>query len=366
MAVRRRYLHDWIFYMVAWSVITIFYAFFFITNLRAILILLNLDDAARKDEITTYFISDFQYIEALLFGLLFGSATFVVNLLVDKTTIHKLNYGKIIIIKTILYFVAVMLTFLLISLILKSLQMVPESLGDVLRNGTIPPSIWLATGVFFILSTLQINFLALMNKKFGQGNLLKIFMGKYHRPVVENRLFLFLDLNDSTSIAERLGHVKYSELLQDCFLQLNELLAKAGAEIYQYVGDEAVLTWRNHDRKVVVKPVRLFFDFKKRLEGRAQHFKDRYELVPEFKAGLHGGMVTVAEVGDIKREIAYHGDVVNTASRLRSACSEFGKKFLTSNFFGSKVLAEYGYEVREIGTIHLKGKAADVIVFSIE
>jgi adenylate cyclase len=54
--------------------------------------------------------------------------------------------------------------------------------------------------------------------------------------------------------------------------------------------------------------------------------------VPEFKAGVNAGVVTVAEIGDLKREIAYHGDVVNTAARLRSACNEFDKQLLASEY----------------------------------
>jgi adenylate cyclase len=38
--------------------------------------------------------------------------------------------------------------------------------------------------------------------------------------------------------------------------------------------------------------------------------------VPEFKGALHGGNVVVSEVGKYKSEIAYHGDVLNTTSRM--------------------------------------------------
>ncbi|WP_219011061.1 hypothetical protein [Aquimarina litoralis] len=47
---------------------------------------------------------------------------------------------------------------------------------------------------------------------------------------------MFLDLNSSTSIAEKIGHMKYSQLIQDCFDQL-DMTEDFGAEIYQYVGD---------------------------------------------------------------------------------------------------------------------------------
>lgn len=66
-------------------------------------------------------------------------------------------------------------------------------------------------------------------------------------PIEEDRTFMFLDLNNSTGIAERLGHVKYSRFLQKCFDDLNQVLQKYDAQIYQYVDDEVVLTWKNED-----------------------------------------------------------------------------------------------------------------------
>ena len=42
------------------------------------------------------------------------------------------------------------------------------------------------------------------------------------------------------------------------------------------------------------------------------------------------GMVTAVEVGDIKRDIAYHGDTLNTAARIQSICNSYEKKFLSS------------------------------------
>lgn len=89
-----------------------------------------------------------------------------------------------------------------------------------------------------------INFIVLMAKKFGPGHMFQIIMGRYHKPSTENRIFMFLDLKDSTTIAEKLGHIIYSKLLQQCFFDLNKLIPNSRAEIYQYVGDEAVLTWK--------------------------------------------------------------------------------------------------------------------------
>lgn len=82
-----------------------------------------------------------------------------------------------------------------------------------------------------------------IDRKLGQGVLLKFLLGQYYQPKEEERVFLFMDLKSSTFYAEKLGHFKYSRLIQDCFKDISSAVVKNHAQIYQYVGDEVVLTW---------------------------------------------------------------------------------------------------------------------------
>ena len=61
-----------------------------------------------------------------------------------------------------------------------------------------------------------------LQQKFGPGNMGKIFLGKYHTPKTESRVFMFLDLKSSTYIAEKLGESKYHEFLRDVFADITE------------------------------------------------------------------------------------------------------------------------------------------------
>ncbi len=366
----KRYFYDWLFYVVLWVVVTLFYTFITLSLIRAIIEYVNIEGTIIYSQGLQYIISYYQYIEALLFGILFGTATFGINLVVDYSSINKLSFGKTIIIKTLLYFVAIAVIFVLMAGIIMTSGLTPftpEEYRDFVFVNPMPKRFYIAVGGFFIMSTLLINFIALVSKKFGPGQMLLIFLGKYNKPITENRIFMFLDLNDSTTIAEKLGHIIYSKLLQECFLDLNKLIPKSGAEIYQYVGDEAVLTWKikNYDENFM-KPIRLFYYFKRRLDRKAKYYQNKFGVIPEFKAGLNAGVVTVAEIGDIKREIAYHGDVVNTASRLRDACNEFGKKLLASTYVIRNINKTDLYNVNEIGEVNLKGKVNSIKVYSIE
>jgi adenylate cyclase len=70
----------------------------------------------------------------------------------------------------------------------------------------------------------------------------------------------------------------------------------------------------------------MFFGCEKRIQNGSDYYLDNYVAVREFKAGLHSGMVTAVEICP-KREIAYHGDTLNTTARIQSLCSQYGKTY---------------------------------------
>ncbi|MCK5102517.1 MAG: hypothetical protein KAR17_06865, partial [Cyclobacteriaceae bacterium] len=274
----RRLFYDWLFYVIMWSVVTLFYTFIVLSMMLSIIDLMNVADQIQSVPTLSYTVSNYQYVEGLLFGILFGTATFGINLAVDYTPIHKLSFGKTIIIKTLLYFLAIAVIFVLMAEIIMTSGMsplTPEQYSEFILG--LPASIYIAVGGFFIMSTLLINFIALVSKKFGPGQMFLIFLGRYKKPITENRIFMFLDLKNSTTIAEKLGHIIYSKLLQQCFLDMNKLIPKSEAEIYQYVGDEAVLTWKIKSFDLnFIKPIQLFFSFKKKLEKKAKYYKTKF------------------------------------------------------------------------------------------
>ncbi len=222
------------------------------------------------------------------------------------------------------------------------------------------------TLVFYsAIVSILISFISEVNKKFGPGILLKLFLGKYHNPKVEEKIFMFLDLKSSTTYAEKLGHIRYSELIQDCFTDLNSLVLKYKAEIYQYVGDEAVLTWTIKEGLEDANYLHFYFAFRDKINSKAEYYKEKYGLVPEFKAGVNGGDITVAEIGDIKREIAYHGDVINTAARIQGECNTYNEKLIISEFLAKKINRESKFVVTDLSTIRLKGKKNLVKIYRV-
>jgi len=95
---------------------------------------------------------------------------------------------------------------------------------------------------FILWGTITL-FLLQVNDKFGSGILLKFLAGNYHQPKKEERIFMFMDMRSSTTIAEKIGNEKYFNLLNDVFADITNTIINYEGEIYQYVGDEIVISW---------------------------------------------------------------------------------------------------------------------------
>ena len=222
-----------------------------------------------------------------------------------------------------------------------------------------------AASVYTAIMIFVISFIKQMNTKFGPGVLLPMLLGKFRRPHIEHRVFLFMDLKDSTSYAEKLGSIKYSEMIQDCFMDVNRVIPPYNAEIYQYVGDEVVLSWISDEAVQNMNCIKFFFAFQNQLEGKRKYYEAKYDCLPQFKAGANIGEITVAEVGDIKREIAYHGDTINTASRIQSMCNQFGESFLISEALKNEINWQNNFTTELLGSITLRGKQKEVELYAV-
>ena len=120
------------------------------------------------------------------------------------------------------------------------------------------------------------------------------------------------------------------------------------------------------DRNAVQNSVSLYFEFQRKLHEKSSVFESKFGFTPEFKAGINEGKVTVAEVGHFKREIAYHGDVLNTGARIQAMCNEFGRKLLVSEIFANQLKGTSEFKKELMGKINLKGKQKAIEIYAIE
>lgn len=204
------------------------------------------------------------------------------------------------------------------------------------------------------------------NTKFGEGNLWNMIRGKYQTPKIENRVFMFVDLNGSTTIAEKLGEEKYHALLQTYFADITNPILDNKGQIYQYVGDEIIISWEYEEGIADCRCLECFFAMRKKIQQHAVTYEKVYGVVPEFKAGLHFGKVVVGEVGIIKRDITFSGDVLNTTSRIQGKCKEFNAAIIASGELMSAMQTSGRYTVRFLGSIQLRGKEKDIELAAVE
>jgi adenylate cyclase len=204
-----------------------------------------------------------------------------------------------------------------------------------------------------------------INHLLGEGILWKFVRGKYHKPREEERIFMFLDMKSSTTIAEQLGHVRFYILLDELFHEVSQPVLQTKAEIYQYVGDEVVLTWEVEQGLENMNCLKAFFLFRENLRKNGEHYLKNFGVIPEFKAGLHFGKVVSAQIGDLKREIVYNGDVLNTTARIQSECNKYQRDCLISGMLMNRLKQTNGFQWEWIDTVTLKGKETEVELFSV-
>lgn len=219
---------------------------------------------------------------------------------------------------------------------------------------------WLAMVILTLIALL-------VNDKYGPGVFASFILGKYFHPKREERIFMFLDLRGATTIAEQLEESRYFNFLKDVFRDSTPAILKSKGEIYQYVGDEIVVSWKKDTGTLNANCLQCFFDIKQRLLDNAFYYREKYDgIVPEFRAGLHFGFVMVGEIGVVKRDIAYSGDVLNTAARIQSKCKELGVNILISkNLLVGLGALPKAFKPREIGEIDLRGKQYTLMLYTM-
>jgi len=218
--------------------------------------------------------------------------------------------------------------------------------------------------VWFYASCLLNNMFRAMVRKIGIGNFFQWLVGTLNKPRVEKRIFMFVDMKSSVTIAEKLKHKKFSYLVQDVFSDLAIVENYSGA-IYQYLGDGAIISW---DLKRGVRNnncIKAFFAFQKVIERRKIFYNMRYGMVPEFKAGLHVGDIMVLQVGRFKRDISYNGDTLNTTARIESMCNEYKQNLLISGVLYETLRNQDEFKCEEVGNLKLKGKSRGVQVYKV-
>lgn len=218
--------------------------------------------------------------------------------------------------------------------------------------------------IYFYLTAFLINFLKAVRKKVGRANFKNWMLGLLNKPTEQERIFMFLDMKYSTALAEKLSHRKFSYLIQDVFNDMS-IVDNYHGEIYQYLGDGAIITWSIKNGLQQNNFLKAFFAFSRLIEKRRRYYMRKYKTVPEFKAGIHAGKVMVLQVGQIRSDISFNGDTINTAARIEAQCNEHRHNLLISGDLYNKIKNKKGFQFSNAGNIKLKGKKRGVEIYKV-
>ena len=224
------------------------------------------------------------------------------------------------------------------------------------------PEVMVATA---IVPVILFGILLQLIRLVGDRTVRNIVLGRYHRPHLEERFVLFVDIVGSTPLAERLGPAAVHDFLNRVFQTASGPIDDYLGEVYQYVGDEIVITWTVAEGRASALPLACFFAVDRALERLAHDFERDFGAVPRLRAALHAGPVIAGEVGGSRRSIVFHGDVMNTASRLENATRDLQRPFLVSEDALRRLEGSEAYALEDLGPQQLRGRAAPMRVYAV-
>ncbi len=290
----------------------------------------------------------------LVIGVLGSSYIAAVELYISNPRNRRIGFITRIAKKTSMY--TVFLAFLILLVISGSRSIQYDmSYGDYLASDAFYSLVFREDFHIMILYTLLISsgiiFSNQLSRKMGQGVLWNFVAGNYHNPKEEERIFMFLDLKDSTNIAEKLGNVEFSNLINDFLYDITPSIINTSGIIYRYVGDEVVVSWRMRQGLRKANCIRTSFLAKYAIKRQREKYLHQYGLVPAFTTGYHCGPVVVGEIGEVKSQIAFSGEVMYLTSTIESECKTESVDNLISGDLLKRISLPDIYEMHPVTAI---------------
>lgn len=302
-------------------------------------------------------------------GMLMGWVQGYVEVTILKNYFNSFSFSKKVLVKFLIYLLSIISFIVLLTIvsncIIEKVQPFNIVIYQSLVNFISTFAFW--SIVIYVGSIILFTvFIAEISDHLGQGVLMNFVFGKYHKPNEEERIFMFLDMNSSTMIAERLGNIKYFSLLKEYFSDMSNAIVQTKGEVYQYVGDEIVISWEVADGLENANCLKCFFDIKKAIRENKEKYLTEYKFFPTFKAGIHMGRVASGEIGTLKQDILYTGDVLNSTARIQGYCSLMNAEILVSKEVKSKLENYSEFEFQDIGFQSLRGRDKGMQIFVCE
>ena len=310
----------------------------------------------------------FHYINGAIIGFVLGLLIAFLELFVFARGAKRIKFIWLLAIRTLLYFVLVTVIIFNVTVFA---QMFLNDFGylDTIRADFIQSYLYsgrFLTAVFSaLIFSFSVNFVRMISRKMGQGMLVSYILGTYYAPVHQARIIMFINVIGSKKIVHELGPDKLHKFLSDLYYDLTEPVVFNQGIIYEYIEDLMVITWAMDKGLRNANCVRAFFDFQKTIELHKEKYLNKYGFIPNVRASLHTGSVVRAEIGEVKTQIVFHGDTMNTTARILSKCNQLKISLLASDQLIRMIGLPRIYEKKSVGEIELRGKQEPLKLFEI-
>ncbi len=226
-------------------------------------------------------------------------------------------------------------------------------------------STFLQDATFSLVAALLINFSIRIHSLAGTRVLLNFLLGRYHRPLREQQVFMFVDFLDARGLSNRLGDIRAQSLICAVFFDIDGLIGESGGEIHRYIADELVVTWPFGRATKGARCVECALGIAALLRANSEHYRNVHGEAPCLRIALHGGPIVVSEIGDDRREIVYFGDTINTTARLRGLAKNIQRSLVISAALLEHMRLPDGVRAEDMGAFELSGKAQATRVYAV-
>ncbi len=310
----------------------------------------------------------YPFVNGGIIGLALGIATAYFEFFLDKNWMKQKSLIAIIAVRTIYYTVIVSLVIIIeigVARMIKNHLSFPELLMNKEFNEYVYGGEFI-TSVFYALALVAfVNFNYEINRKLGQGVLLSLITGRYHHPREVEKVFLFINLSNARQIIKQIGRLQFHEFINEVIYDITTPIITRRGVIYHYVDNEMVIKWKKTEGMRNANAIHCFFEIKERLKENQPNYLKRFSVIPEINGALHVGPVVKGEIGLIRSEIVYHGDTMNTTSRILDKCKSFSTDIIASSQLLELIDLPGNYTQRKCDNVLLRGKNTLVELYAV-
>lgn len=309
------------------------------------------------------------YINGALSGFVLAMFLSLFELYVFNPNRKRSNFIKMILLKSTVYLVVFVLIVIMVKGFVDS-RFYGVGYREYLTSSEF--NHFLFKEDFYIIMTytfvmlIIIIFSLQVSRKMGQGMLANFVTGRYHNPRHETRIFMFLDLKTSTTIAEKLGDIQYHRLLNQFYFDITKCILITEGEIYRYVGDEVVVSWNMKSGLRNANCIRTYFHAKNEMNRLKEMYFLNFKLVPDFRAFFHCGLIVKGEIGEFKSQIVYHGTPLYDLKAMEKKGTEWNIDLLISGELIQQLSIPIIYSLEKAGAITKKNNNQGLDLYTLK